>query len=301
MDRHLQMRVLHAVAHAPSLAAASRRLGVCEATVTRAMAALERRLGTRLLTRSTRGVTLTDVGVTFAAECARLLQAVGAAEASANGLHSEPRGQLRLVMPLLFGDQLLMPIVLDYLDVWPAIDMSVIYQDRFPNLHEEGVDVAVLIGALADSSMVARKVGTVRQVVCASPGYLATRGEPMHPHELAGHASIYANADGGLMEWRFQQQNVVFSVALKPVLRCTTASSAIIAACRGAGLACCWSYQAHDSIQDGRLTRLLSAFELPAVPVHVVYREGRRASARVRSFVDYAVERLRRHPAMSGV
>ncbi|RJX83342.1 LysR family transcriptional regulator [Pseudomonas sp. LS-2] len=298
MDRHQQMTVFDAVATEQGLAAASRRLGVSEATVSRALAALERRLGTRLLMRSTRGVTLTEVGRVFAVDCSRLLRAVEEAEASANGLHVEPRGLLKLVTPLLFGDRLLMPVVLDYMDARPGIEMSVTYQDSFPNLHEEGIDVAVLIGALPDGYMVARKVGTVRQMICASPAYLERRAAPRTPVDLAGHSLVFCTASNRMLEWRFQREGSLRNVALKPTLRCTTQLAAINAAINGAGLASCLSHEVHEHLEAGRLCPVLDGFEPDSLPVHLVYREGRRASARVRSFIDFAVERLRQHPVL---
>lgn len=299
MDRHQQMTVFAAVAREQGLAAASRRLGVSQATISRSLAALETRLGAQLLNRSTRGVTLTEVGRAFASECERLLRMADEADASANGLHVEPKGLLSLVMPLLFGDRLLMPIVLDYLKAWPGIEMSVTYQDRFPNLHEEGIDVAVLIGVLPDAFMVAREVGAVRQIVCASPAYLARHTEPRTPADLAAHSVVVCSADNRMQEWRLRQNGLMRTVPLKPVLRCTTPRSAIEASVRGAGLVCCLHYQADEFLRAGQLVPVLEAFEPDPVPVHLVYREGRRASARVRSFVDFAVERMRQHPVLS--
>jgi DNA-binding transcriptional LysR family regulator len=298
MDRHQQMTVFDAVATEQGLAAASRRLGVSEATVSRALAALERRLGTRLLMRSTRGVTLTEVGRVFAVDCSRLLRAVEEAEASANGLHVEPRGLLKLVTPLLFGDRLLMPVVLDYMHARPGIEMSVTYQDSFPNLHEEGIDVAVLIGALPDGYMVARKVGTVRQMICASPAYLERRAAPRTPVDLAGHSLVFCTASNRMLEWRFQREGSLRNVALKPTLRCTTQLAAINAAISGAGLVSCLSHEVHEHLELGRLCPVLDGFEPEPLPVHLVYREGRRASARVRSFIDFTVERMRQHPVL---
>ncbi|MFY1663547.1 LysR family transcriptional regulator [Pseudomonas sp. Pseu.R1] len=298
MERHRQMTIFEAVAREQGLAAASRALDVSEATVSRSLAALEKRLGTRLLERSTRGVMLTDAGRQFASDCTRLLRAVDEADASANGLHSEPRGLLTVVTPLLFGERLLMPIALDFLDAWPGIEMTVAYQDRFPNLHEEGVDVAVLIGALPDAYMVARKVGHVRQMICASPAYLEHHPAPVTLNELNGHSLVFCSADNRVLEWRFQRNGSLRSVALKPTLRCTTQVAALDAALGGAGLASCLSYQVHEHLEAGHLLPVLEAFEPEPLPVYLIYREGRRASARVRSFVDFAVERMRQLPML---
>lgn len=299
MDRHHEMRVFQAVAADLSLAAAARRLNLSAPTVTRAIAALESRLGVALLERSSRGVKPTAAGERFASDCRHILRETDAAEASASGLHAQPRGLLTLAMPLLFGQQLLTPILLDYLDAYPEVRIVAHYLDRLPNLHEEGMDVAVRVGNLPDSSLFALKVGSVRQVICASPAYLAASGTPEQPGDLVRHRLVHSSADAQLPEWRFQHQGLAFNLPLRPSLSCTTNQAAITAACRNAGLTRCLSYQAHELLEQGRLTLVLRDFEPPALPVHIVYREGRKAAARVRSFVDWIVARLREHPALS--
>jgi len=299
MERYRQMSVFVAVARERGLAAASRALNLSEATVSRSLAALEKRLGTRLLERSTRGVTLTEAGCQFASDCKRLLSAADDADASANGLHSEPRGVLTVVTPLLFGERLLMPIALDFLDAWPGIEMTVAYRDRFPNLHEEGVDVAVLIGALPEVYMVARNVGSARQMICASPDYLKRHSAPRTPNDLGAHSLVLCSADSRLLEWRFQRSGSLRSVALRPSLRCTTQAATINAALAGAGLASCLSYQIHEHLASGALKPVLEDFEPDMLAVYLVYREGLRASARVRSFIDFATERMRQHPMLN--
>ncbi|MDP3844884.1 MAG: LysR family transcriptional regulator [Pseudomonas sp.] len=298
MNRYQEMRIFQALVSDLSLAAAARHLNISAPTVTRAMAALEQRLGTLLLQRSTRGVSLTAAGERFASDCQRILQEVNEAEASACGLHAEPRGQLHLAMPLLFGQQIMTSTLLDYLHAYPQVDIFAQYLDRFPNLHEEGIDVAVLMGALPDSSLFALKIGSIRRVVCASPAYLQRHGTALRPQELLNQQIIHSSADARLPEWRFQDQGSALNVSLRPRLTCTTNQAAIVAACRDGGLIRCMSYQVHELIEQGRLCRLLQAYELPPLPVYLAYREGRKAAARVRSFVDFAVSRLREHPAL---
>lgn len=299
MDRHHEMRVFQAVVADLSLAAAARSLQLSAPTVTRAIAALEQRLGVALLERSTRGVSLTAAGERFAGDCRRILREVDEAEASASGLHAQPRGQLKLATPLLFGQQLLTPILLDYLNAYPDVQIFAAYLDRVPNLHEEGVDVAVQVGNLPDSSLFALKVGSIRRLVCASPAYLAECGVPEQPGDLAQHRLVHSSADARLPEWRFQQQDRMLTLPFRPRLSCATNQAAIAAACRDAGLIRCMSYQVHELLEQGRLNRVLRDFEPPALPVHILYREGRKAAARVRSFVDFTVARLREHPALS--
>lgn len=298
MDRLHDMRIFQAVAEDLSLAAAARRLGLSPPTVTRAIGALEERLGVLLLTRSTRGASLTEAGERFLPDCRRILAEVVEAEESACGLHAQPRGQLSLSMPLLFGQLLMTPTLLDYLNTYPDVQIFAQYQDRFPNLHEEGVDVAILVGALPDSSLFAMKVGAIRRVICASPGYLLEHGEPRHPGELSTHRIVHSSADARLPEWRVLDHGQLRSFNFLPRFTCATNQAAIAAACLGAGLTRCMSYQIHDLLEQGRLNCVLRDYELPDLPVYVVYREGRRAAARVRSFVDFVVTRLREHPAL---
>ncbi|MDH0747224.1 LysR family transcriptional regulator [Pseudomonas sp. GD03842] len=299
MDRHRQMTIFGCVARERGLAAAARALGVSEATVGRSLAALERRLGTLLFERNTRGVQLTAAGRQFALDCSRLLQAADEADASASGLHSEPRGSLTLVTPLLFGERLLMPVALDFLDAWPGIELSVAYQERFPNLHEEGVDVAVLIGALPDAYMVARRVGQVRQMLCASPSYLRDHPAPVSPDHLINHSMVVCGHDHRGLEEYLQRSGSPRRLALRPGLRCTTQLATLKAALGGLGLVSCLSHEVQEHLRTGCLLPVLGAFEPEPLPVHLVYREGRRASAKVRSFVDFAVNRLREHPLLN--
>ncbi|KWV89576.1 HTH-type transcriptional regulator DmlR [Pseudomonas fluorescens] len=220
----------------------------------------------------------------------RLLAAVDAAEASANGLHVQAQGDLRIFLPLLFSRYVMAPLLAGYADRYPAVRVIAHYHDYFPNLHVEGLDVAVLVGELPNSSLIARQVGQVRTVVCASPAYLATRGEPRHPAELKQHHLI-ASADP--VHWDFPH----YTLKARARLRCATVQGAINAAVQGAGVIRALSYPLHEHLASGQLQRLLPTFELPPQPVHVVYREGRHASMRVRSFVDYCVTALREHPA----
>lgn len=298
MDRQQQMQVFLTTSQTLSLAATARLLQLSAPTVTRAIDTLEARLNLQLLQRSTRGVLLTEAGERFAADCERILAQVQEAEASAGGLHSQARGQLTLSVPLLFGQELMPAILLDYLRQFPEVQLYVRYLDHQPNLHEEGVDVAILAGSLPDSSLFAIRTGRIRRVVCGSPSYLAKHGNPVHPDQLRKHQIIHSSADSRLTEWRFQVDDTVRHFPLRPRLSCTTNLAAIRAACQGGGITRCMSYQIHEQLRRGELVEVLQDFGLPELPVHVVYREGRRATARVRSFVDFAVHRLREHPAL---
>lgn len=290
MERYRDMQLFVALAGQPSLAAAARIAQVSGPTLVRAIARLEARLRVMLLQRSTRGVSLTDAGHTYLADCVRLLSAVDAAEASANGSHVQAQGNLRVFMPLLFSRHWMAPLLAGYMDRYPAVRLVAHYHDYYPNLHEEGLDVAVLVGELPSSSLIARQVGQVRSILCASPAYLAAKGEPLQPADLKQHHLI---AGAEPVHWQFPHD----VLKARARLSCTTVQGAINAAVQGAGVVRCLSYAVHDHLMSGHLRRILPDFDLPPLPVYIVHREGRHASMRVRSFVDYCVVALREHPA----
>ncbi|MDB5994330.1 MAG: putative Transcriptional regulator, LysR family [Pseudomonas sp.] len=298
MDRYHEMLMFEALSERPSLAAAARRLDVSGPTVVRAVARLEARLGVPLLQRSTRGVLLTEAGAAFMADCSRILKDIDRAEASAKGLHVEAQGNLTVLMPLLFSRYVMTPMLGRYMDVYPDVKVFAHYHDRFPNMNEEGLDVAVLVGHLPNSSLIARPVGHVRSIVCGSPAYLATHGEPVVPEDLKQHRLIATQGYRDKVLWEFQNQGEPGRIKARSRVSCATVQAAIDAASHGAGLTRCLSYPVYDYLSSGRLRRVLQPYELPALPVHVVYRERRKASMRVRSFVDFIVEGLREHPAM---
>ncbi|MCK3851487.1 LysR family transcriptional regulator [Pseudomonas sp. W2Jun17] len=290
MERFRDMQLFAALAGQPSLASAARRAQVSGPTLVRAVARLEARLRVVLLQRSTRGVNLTDAGQAYLTDCVRLLAAVDAAEASANGAHVHAQGNLRICLPLLFSRYVMAPLLAGYMDHYPAVRVIAHYHDYYPNLHEEGFDVAVWVGQLPSSSLIARQVGQVRTLLCASPTYLAAKGEPRHPADLKQHHLI---ASAEAVHWGFPY----YTLKARARLSCATVQGAINAAVQGAGVIRCLSYPVHDHLINGQLRRVLPAFELPPLPVHVIYREGRHAPMRVRSFVDYCVTALREHPA----
>lgn len=290
MERYRDMQLFAALAEHPSLASAARGAQVSGPTLMRAVARLEARLRVPLLQRSTRGVRLTEAGRAFMADCVRLLAAVDTAEASAKGLHVQAQGNLQVFLPFLFSRYVMAPVLASYLDAYPDVRLVARYHDYYPNLHEEGLDVAILVGELPNSSLIARPVGRVRHILCASPDYLAVHGEPRHPGDLKHHRLI-ASADQ--VSWDFQD----CQLKARARLSCTTVQGAINAAVHGAGLIRCLSYPVHEHLCSGQLRRVLLDFELPPLPVHVVYREGRNAPMRVRSFVDHCVAALRGHPA----
>ncbi len=290
MERFRDMQLFAAMAGQPSLASAARRACVSGPTLVRAIARLEARLHVTLLQRSTQGVSLTDAGSAYLADCLQLLASVDAAEASAKGAHVQAQGNLRVFLPLLFSRYLMAPVLADYLERYPDMRVVARYHDYDPNLHEEGLDVAILVGELPSSSLIARPLGQVRQLLCASPDYLATHGEPRHPSELKQHRLI---ASAEHVHWDFPG----YLLKARARLSCSTVQGAINAAVQGAGVVRCLSYPLHAPLGSGQLRRILPAYEGPPLPVNVVYREGRNAPMRVRSFVDHCVAALREHPA----
>ncbi|UZE84333.1 LysR family transcriptional regulator [Pseudomonas viciae] len=298
MGRHHEMLMFHAISQSPSLASAAQRLNVSGPTVVRAIARLEARLGVQLLSRSTRGVLLTEAGAAFMADCSRILKEVDEAEACAQGLHVQAQGSLTVLLPLLFSRYVMAPLLADYMDLYPEIRVFAQYHDRIANMNEEGLDVAVLVGHLPSSALIARAVGNVRSIVCASPAYLAAHGEPVVPQDLRNHRLIATQANQDRVQWSFQMQGEPSNIRARTRLSCATLQSAIDAATHGAGVTRCVSYPLYDYLNSGRLRRVLQPYEPPSTPVQVVYRERRQAPMRVRSFVDYIVERLREHPAM---
>lgn len=298
MDRYHEMLMFEALSERPSLAAAARRLAVSGPTVVRAIARLEARLGVPLLQRSTRGVSLTEAGGAFMADCSRILKDIDLAEASAKGSHVQAQGNLTVLMPLLFSRYVMAPMLGSYLEAYPDVKVFADYHDRFPNMNEEGLDVAVLVGHLPNSSLIARPVGHVRSIVCGSPTYLARHGEPAVPEDLKQHRLVAIQGYRDKVQWDFQNQGEPNNIKARSRVNCATVQAAIDAASHGAGLTRCPSYPVYDYLSSGHLRRVLQAYELPALPVHVVYRERRKVSMRVRSFVDYMVEGLREHPAM---
>lgn len=298
MGRYHEMLMFRALSQCPSLASAAHHLKVSGPTVMRAVARLEARLGVQLLLRSTRGVALTEAGAAFMADCSRILKGVDEAEACAKGWHVQAQGSLTILLPLLFSRYVMAPLLAGYMDLYPEIRIFAHYHDRFPNMNEEALDVAVLVGHLPSSSLIARPVGNVRSIVCGSPAYLATHGEPVVPEDLRNHRLIATQANQERAQWSFQRQGAPNNIKVRTRLSCATLQSAIEAAAHGAGLTRCLSYPLYDYLNSGQLRRVLQPYEPPSMPVHVVYRQRRNASMRVRSFVDYVVERLREHPAM---
>lgn len=299
MDRFHLMSVFVAVAEEESFAGGARRLGMSPPAVTRAIAMLEEHLGIKVLTRTTRFVRATDAGLRYLESARRIIAEAEEADEAAAGVHAAPRGHLAVTAPVLFGSIYVMPGIVDYLKRYPDVSVSAMFLDRVVNLLEEGLDVGVRIGELPDSTMRAIRVGHVRRVVCAAPEYLKQYGILNEPQDLVTHRVICAIPVSPANEWRFGTGKMLESVKIHPRLTVTNNDAAIQAALQGLGVTRLMSYQIAAHLAAGRLTRVLADYEPPPLPIHVLHREGRQASAKVRSFVDLLVERLRADIALS--
>lgn len=291
------MTVFAAVADAGSFSAAARRLRLSPPAATRAVAALEARLGIRLLHRTTRRISLTEPGARFLETARRLLAELDAAEKSAAGMAAEPVGQLALTAPVTFGRLHVAPLVSDFLAAHPKVTARLLLVDRVVDLVEEGIDAGVRIGELPDSSLQARKVGEVRRQIVAGRAYLRRHGTPRHPRELAAHA-IIAFGSGSDRQWRFGAGKERLSVLVAPRLEVNDAAAALALAERGDGLTRILSYQAAEALAARRLVPVLERFAPPPLPVHLVHPPGRLLPAKTRAFLHFAAERLRQALAL---
>lgn len=291
MDRLAAMRTFVAVHDAGSFSEAARRLGLSLPVVSRSLVGLEAHLGVRLMHRTTRALHLTEAGERYLHHARRLLADVEAAEEEARGESSQPTGTLVVSASHLFGRMHVGRMIRDYLAHHPDTRAELQLNDRNVNLVEEGIDVAIRIGVLADSGLVARPLGSTRRVVAASPGYLRERGRPAHPADLADHATISFGPSHGGREWRFVDATTPgreISVEVAPRLTTNGGDAAIEFACDGGGCVRALHYQVAEHLARGELVLILEAFERPPTPIHAVYPSARLVPARVRAFLDIA-------------
>ena len=301
MDRLDAMSVFAAIADGGSLSAAGRRLNVPLATVSRKLADLEAHLRTRLITRSTRKLVLTDAGRDYLDACRQILEQVDEAERAASGAYAKVRGQLVVAAPIVFGRLHVVPVAAAFLEANPEVDIQLRLGDRNVNLIEEHVDLALRIGALPDSNLVATQVGTVRRVVCASPAYLERFGTPRSPGELAAHRCISFDGLEAAGAWIFfDADGQKHHARVHSRMTVSTADAAIEAAVLGLGLTRVLSYQVADALQDGGLVRVLIDHEPPAVPASLIYPGQGRLPMKTRAFIDFAAGRLRQRVSAPG-
>jgi DNA-binding transcriptional LysR family regulator len=290
MDRIDAMQAFVAVADLRGFAPAARRLGLSPSGVTRLIAALEDRLGARLLQRTTRQVTLTDAGSRYLERARRILADIGEAEGAIAGERTRPEGQLVISAPAGFGRLHVSGMVTAYLKRYRDVSVDLRLSDRVVNLVEDGVDLAVRIGHLPDSTLVARHAGEMRRIVVASSGYLAARGEPRRPQEISTHDTIHFGAMSAALDWRFVEGGHEIRVTGAPRFATNSSDAAIQYAEADGGLTRVLAYQAAASLRAGRLKIVLAKYEQPALPIHIVYPTSRLLSAKVRTFIDLVTE-----------
>jgi DNA-binding transcriptional LysR family regulator len=296
MDRIDAMKVFVAALEEGSLAAAGRKLGRSPAAVSRAIAFLEAHVGAELLHRTTRSIKLSEAGERYAAACRRVLTELEEADNVAAGDRAAPRGTLALTAPVVSGEMVLRPVLDAFLDAYPTVSARLVLLDRSVNLVDEGFDIALRIADLADSSMIATRIGEVRRVVVAAPPYLKQNPRIEEPGDLAKHQIIsMAHIPNS---WSFPPAGgspVPRTVQFTPRLVINSTRAAVASAVGGRGVALLFSYQVAEQVRDGELEIVLAGDEPPALPVHVITPQGRLSVPKVRAFMDFAVPRLRSH------
>ena len=297
MDRILAMETFISVVERGGFSAAAQDLRISRAMVSRHVQDLERHLGARLLHRTTRRVSLTEEGQIYYERSAHLLAELAAAEGEVGELHGRPRGRLRINGPVVFGTLYLAPAVADYMVAYPEVSIELTLNDRVVDLLEEGLDMAIRIGRLSDSSLIARRLATCRIVVVAAPAYLARRGVPQTPADLSGHDCIrYMYGEGGEI-WHFQGPDGPVAVRVHGQFRTNHGDAMRIAALRGTAIAALPTFIISEELASGALVRVLTDWKVAEMAVHAVYPPGRNPSAKLRSFIDFLVPRFGDHPS----
>jgi len=293
VDKFQTMQVFVEVAKQGSFVAASHQLGISAPATTKAIATLEGRLGVKLFNRTTRHVRLTESGMRFLQDAQQILEQLAEAEGAVRGVYAQPSGTLTITAPVLFGSLHIMPIVVEYLALYPEVNVRTLFYDRVTNLLEEEIDVAIRIGQLKDSNLYATQVGSVKRIVCGSPDYFKINGTPETPQALTEHKIIFPTTYEVTRSWQFNDNGNSLSVKLSPHLVCNHNAAALNACVMGAGITRLMSYQAGEALAQGTLKRILTHYEEDDLPVSVMHVEGRKANAKIRTFIDLVVERLR--------
>lgn len=293
MDRLDAMSVLLAAVDAGSLSKASRRLGLPLATISRKVSELENHLRADLLVRSSKGLELTPSGRSYVVAAKAILEQVHEAERTAAGEYIEPRGDLVITAPVMFGRLHVLPVVTHFLAAYPEVSAGLMLTDRVTHFLDDQIDVALRIGPLPDSNLIATRVGNVRHIVCASPQYLAAKGTPAEPADIARHNVISFESVSAASAWSFRINGEDLRVSFRSRFSVNTIDAAIDAGLAGAGLTRAVSYQVVDHVRAGRLQVVLQDFEPAERPVHLVYAPQSRLPLKLRAFIDFAVPKLR--------
>lgn len=294
MDRLEAMTILLAAVDTGSLSAASRQLGIPLATVSRRVSELEEHLGIRLLLRGHRRIELTDAGRGYAAACRRIAEDIAEAERVAAGEYHAPQGELIISVPFVIGRTFVTPVVVEFLEAHPDIRIDVQQTDRVVNLVQEHVDLALRVGELPDSSLIATRVGLIRQMVCASPAYLKRRGTPKKPADLAEHDCIANKFSASSEDWLFRVNGKLQKTPVPARLSVNSSDAALVATMAGAGIAQVLSCHMTDQLKSRALVGLLEAYEPPPTPVWLIHPSQRQEPLKLRAFLDFAVPRLRK-------
>ena len=283
------------VVEAGGFTAAAKALRAPVSTVSRHIADLEAHLGAKLLVRTTRNMALTEVGGAYLASAKRILEEVDAAESAAAGDFASPKGELVVTAPVMFGRLHILPVVAEFLALNPLIAVRMVFQDRNLHLIDDHVDLAVRIGQLPDSGLVATRVGTMRQVTCVAPSVLAAHGAPRHPADLQALPSISFDHEGGATGWTYlsPKGGATINARLLPRLTVSSADAAVWAAEQGLGVTRVFAYQCHDAVEAGRLRLVLESFEPEPTPITLLHAQQGRIPLKLRAFLDFATPRLR--------
>jgi DNA-binding transcriptional LysR family regulator len=292
VDRLEAMSVMLVAVECGSLSKASRKLGLPLATVSRKVSELESHLKADLLVRSAKGLDLTPAGRSYVAAVKTILEQLDEAERTAGGEYAEPKGDLVVTAPTMFGRLHLLPVVLSFLAAFPEVSVELMLTDRVTHFLDDHVDVALRIGDLPDSSLIATRLGAVRRVSCASPAYFARRTPPAVPQDLASHDVISFESVAAQTTWRFRSEESEVAVSFQSRLSVSTIDAAIDAGLAGAGIIRAMSYQVADFVRDKRLQLVLEPFEPTPRPVHLIYDKQNRLPIKLRAFVDFVVPRL---------
>jgi DNA-binding transcriptional LysR family regulator len=293
MDRLEAMEMLVEAVDGGSLTFVAKKRKLPLPTISRKITELENRLGAKLLQRSSRKLTLTGAGADYLAVCRRVLEDVGEAERAVAGEFRSPQGELVLTAPVVIGRRHVVPVITEFLARYPDIRLQLLLSDRNVHLIDDHVDLALRFGALPSSSLVAIRLGQMRSVVCASPRYVENRGTPGRPEDLGGHDIISHDLVNPAGSWTFAEADGLIDVPVQPRLSVTTADAAVKAAAGGAGVTRVLLYQAHPAIERGELVVLLRDFERAPLPFHLVHAGLSPQPLKVRTFLDFAVPRLR--------
>jgi len=293
VDRLEAMSLVLAVAETGSLSGAARRLSTPVATASRKISDLEAHLRAKLFDRSGRKLELTDAGSTYVSAAKRILADVSEAERAASGEYTAPTGELIVTAPISLGRLHLLPIVAEFLRTYPDIDIRLVLEDRVVSLPEDHIDVALRIGVLPDSRLIALRLGMIRRVVCGSPDYLMTRGTPRTPADMIGHDCITYEGFLAPNVWSFVQGETESPIAVKPRLVVSNVEAACDAARAGVGLTRAFSYHVAASVEAGTLTTVLDDYQPAPLPVSLIYGAGRFLPIKLRAFLDFATPRLR--------